>query len=308
MESIFQSKYWEEFKLKTGYQKSYWLDGILILRKDLPLGYSMLYSPLVKESQVAALSDKDFHKTIETICEDNNAIFYRLELDIPKDQFEPPKSFIRAFEEMQPEHTLTLDLTKSADQLLSEMKQKGRYNVRLAAKNELTIIKETDLQHGIDVFFELYSVTAKRHHITYRTKKYFDNFAQTIGQNDLMKIYTAYKVIDGKNTPLASAIIVYSGKTAIYMFGASSDEYKNLMAPYLLHWEIIQEARELGFEEYDFFGVAPDDDPKHAWAGVTRFKKQFGGEVESIMGSYDLVAKPMQYKLFKLAEKIRRHG
>jgi len=92
------------------------------------------------------------------------------------------------------------------------------------------------------------------------------------------------------------------------MFGASSDEYKNLMAPYLLHWEIIQEARELGFEKYDFFGVAPDDDPKHAWAGVTRFKKQFGGEVESIMGSYDLVAKPIQYKLFKLAEKIRRRG
>lgn len=308
MESIFQSKYWEEFKLKTGYQKSYWLDGILILRKDLPLGYSMLYSPLVKESQVAALSDKDFNKTIQTICEDNNAIFYRLELDIPKDQFEPPKAFIRAFEEMQPEHTLTLDLTKSTDQLLAEMKQKGRYNVRLASKNEISIIKETDLQHGVDVFFKLYSFTAKRHHITYRTKNYFDNFAQTIGQNDLMKIYTAYKVIDGKNTPLASAIIVYSGKTAIYMFGASSDEYKNLMAPYLLHWEIIQESKEQGYEKYDFFGIAPDDDPKHAWAGVTRFKKQFGGEVESIMGSYDLVAKPIQYKLFKLAEKIRRRS
>jgi lipid II:glycine glycyltransferase (peptidoglycan interpeptide bridge formation enzyme) len=307
MESIFQSKYWEKFKLKTGYQKSYWLDDILILRKDLPLGYSMLYSPLVKESQVAALSDKDFNKTIQTICEDNNAIFYRLELDVPKDRFELPKSYIRAFEEMQPEHTLTLDLTKNTETLLAEMKQKGRYNVRLAAKNEITIVKETDLQYGIDVFFKLYSVTAKRHHITYRTKSYFDNFAQVVGQNDLMKIYTAYKIIDGKNTPLASAIIVYSGKTAIYMFGASSDEYKNLMAPYLLHWEIIQESQELGSLKYDFFGIAPDDDPKHAWAGVTRFKKQFGGEVESIMGSYDLVAKPMQYKLFKLAEKIRRH-
>jgi lipid II:glycine glycyltransferase (peptidoglycan interpeptide bridge formation enzyme) len=78
------------------------------------------------------------------------------------------------------------------------------------------------------------------------------------------------------------------------------------MAPYLLHWEIILDAKKQNLKEYNFLGVAPNEDQNHPWAGITRFKKQFGGYQADILGSFDLPLKPLEYKLFKFAEKIRR--
>lgn len=314
--SIFQSKEWKEFKLGTGYQKSYWIDNILILQKNLPFGYSMLYSPMVGSEAASILNNelriKEFIGKISTIGKTNKTIFFRLELDIPSDhnsQFTIHNSafgFVKAFEEMQPEHTWVLDLTKTDEELLAGMKQKGRYNIKIAGENEVEIAVSDTLGSELDDFYRLYSATGKRHHIPHRAQSYFSSLLEILGKSGYARVYTAYKRINGKKIPLASAIVVYSGKTAIYMFGSSSDEYKNLMAPYTLHWKIIQDAKERGFEQYDFFGIAPDDNPSHPWAGITRFKKQFGGEQIDIMGSYDLIFKPFQYQLFKIAEKIRR--
>ena len=308
MKNIFQSKYWEEFKLQNGYEKSYWTDNILILQKNLPFGRSLLYSPLVDQNQLKEINKENFQKKIKEIGLANNSIFYRLELDIPKSDKSPlsKKFFAKAFEEMQPEDTLVIDLTKDLSEILAEMKQKGRYNLKIAQKNQINISSTSQKGAELDEFYSLYSKTAKRHNISRRNKKYFDDLIEILGQNSYSSIYTANIKIDDQNFTLASAIIVYTGDKAIYMFGSSSDEYKNLMAPYLLHWQIINDAKNQGFKQYDFFGIAPDDDPKHPWAGVTRFKKQFGGTELSIFGSYDLILKPLEYQLFKIAEKIRR--
>ncbi|MCX6808350.1 MAG: peptidoglycan bridge formation glycyltransferase FemA/FemB family protein [Candidatus Berkelbacteria bacterium] len=320
MNNIFQSSEWEKFKLETGYQKSFWVEDVLILEKKLPLGYSMLYSPMVSKSQVNQLTSKSvsqFSEELKKIANEDNSIFYRLEFDfqdqklihlftdlprlIPK--WGKPIHFRKSFEEMQPEHTLLLDLTLPEDELLAQMKQKGRYNVRVAERNEISI-EESPTE--VENFYKLYAETGQRHKITYRNKRYFENLVEILKEKGYASVYTAYGMIEGKKTPLASAVIVYSGKKAIYMFGASSDEYKNLMAPYLLHWQIIKESKAAGYKYYDFFGIAPDDDPKHPWAGVTRFKKQFGGVQEDTLGSFDLIFKPLQYQVFKIAEKIRR--
>ena len=309
MENIFESHEWEEFKLATGYSKSFRIEDILVLSKKLPLGQSILYSPMVQANQKPS---SNFFEELKKIAKSENAIFYRLELDIEKTESAAPipRAFIKSFEEMQPEHTLVLDLTKSEDEILAQMKQKGRYNIRVAEREQLVISKSETRGKELDDFYKLYSDTGKRHHITYRAKSYFENLLDIVGKNGYICVYTVYlnPPAGGENgeIPLASAIIVYSGTKAIYMFGASSDEYKNIMAPYKLHWEIIKGAKQKRFEIYDFFGIAPDDDPKHAWAGVTRFKRQFGGRQVDILGSYDLPFSPIRYKLFKIAEKIRR--
>ncbi len=314
MQSIFQSKEWEEFKLKTGYQKSYWIDGILVLQKNLPFGHSMLYSPMISQAQLDRIKNselriKQFLQKIRVIAKENNSVFYRLEATVSSIELNSYRliltAFKKAFEEMQPEHTLVLDLTKSEEQLLSGMKQKCRYNIKLAAKNNIEIRKSEE-QSDIDKFYELYFSTAKRHHISCRSKSYFNLLLEILGRSGYAQVYTAEAKIEGKIRTLASAIIVYSGETAVYMFGASSDEYKNLMAPHLLHWQIIQDAKAASYLKYDFFGIAPDDNPKHPWAGITRFKTQFGGEQLDLIGSYDLIIQPLKYQLFKLAEKIRR--
>jgi lipid II:glycine glycyltransferase (peptidoglycan interpeptide bridge formation enzyme) len=78
------------------------------------------------------------------------------------------------------------------------------------------------------------------------------------------------------------------------------------MAPYLLHWELIKEAKEKGLKFYDWWGIAASDDPKDPWAGITRFKKGFGGEMVSYPGTFDYVLKPAGYEFYKLFRFVKR--
>lgn len=305
--SVFQSKEWEEFKLATGYEKSYRINDILILQKKLPLGRSMLYSPLVAEKNYESrIKNNGFIEQIGQIAKENCTIFYRLELNIPiihNSQFTIHKRFYKAFEEMQPENNWVLDLTKSEEELLADMKQKGRYNIKISQNSELKMTSSSEKNSKeLNAFYDQYQNTGKRHRISYRSKSYFEALLEILGGKGYAKAYTVWH---GKN-PLASAIIVLYGKSALYLYGGSSDEERNLMAPYLLHWEIIREAKEAGLKEYNFLGVAPDDNPKHPWAGITRFKKQFGGQQIDIAGCYDLPIRPLEYQAFKIAEKMRR--
>ena len=315
MSSIFQTPEWEKFKLETGYSKSFRADDVLILKKDLPMGRSMLYSPMVPENQEPARSccnaagglrikNNDFWDQIRIFAKAENAIFYRVEFDIPTSYKLEAESWgiKKSFEEMQPEHTLVINLAKSEEEILAQMKQKGRYNIKIAEKNNILVRKT----RNIDNFYDLYGRTGKRHKITFRNKNYFQALLDNLEPKGYGELFEAYGQVEGKETVLASAICTFYKGKAIYLFGASSDEHKNLMAPYKLQWEMIREAMRRQCTTYDFFGIAPEDKPNHPWAGVTRFKKQFGGEEIEIHGSYDKVFKPLGYKLFKIAEKLRR--
>lgn len=307
-ESIFQTPEWEEFKLKTGYQKSYHVEDILVLQKDLPLGFSMLYSPMVSELQYKAIKSKEFVAEIKKIAKECNALFYRLELDIAVNESKTLDSilhtpdFRKSFEEMQPENNWLLDLAQTEEELLANMKQKGRYNIRQGDKAEIKVTYSEKAGREMEAFYAQYSETGKRHNISHRTKKYFDALLEIFGANGQARVYTAWK----DDVALASAVMLYYNKEALYLFGGSSDQMRNLMAPYFLQWQLIKDAKSLGCEKYNFLGVAPNDDPHHPWAGLTLFKKRFGGYQRDIVGCYDLPTKPFLYKLFKIAEKLRR--
>jgi len=315
MNTIFQTKEWEEIKLKTGYQKSFWVDGILVLMKELPLGRSMLYSPMVTSDQVESLKSKvtstKFFDELKAIAKKEKAIFYRLELDVPQlptpnSQLLTSQGFVKAFEEMQPEHTLILDLTDSEEEILAQMKQKGRYNIKVAKKNGVLVTSEDLSEKAVSTFYQLYRQMGKRHRITSRGQEYFSTLLEILSRKGYARVYNASLETEGKEIPLASAIILSFDGRATYLYGGSDNEHKNLMAPYLLHWQAICDAKEAGLKEYDFFGIAPNDDPNHPWGGVTRFKKQFGGNEIAILGSYDLILNKPEYLIFKILEKIRR--
>ena len=345
MPNIFQTGEWAKFKSETGYEKYYEIDGVFVLQKKLPLGRTMLYSPMLSEAQVEGgkLKMESLVEKIKNIAKENKTIFYRAEFDIPSSYNLNPTTYnlVKSFEEMQPEHTLILDITKSDEDILTQMKPKGRYNIKVAEKHGITIKKTRDVTD----FYRLYEQTAKRQRITYRGREYFqkllDNlepkgycelFITTLNNdaeltqktsnchpdspageegsqhfNNLTMSEEVKPTSDSDNIVLAAAIISFYKHRATYLFGASSDEMRGAMAPYGLHWQIISEAKRRGCTEYDFFGIAPDDNPKHPWAGVTSFKKKFGGEEVHLMGSWDLVMRPMEYKVFKLAERLRRH-
>lgn len=304
MSNIFQTPEWAKFKTETGYEKFYEIDGVFVLQKKLPLGRTMLYSPMMSKAQVESgeLKVESLIGKVKQIAKENKSIFYRTEFDIASSYNLSPTSYnlIRAFEEMQPEHTLILNITKNDEDILVQMKQKGRYNIKVAEKHGVTVKKS----RKVEDFYKLYEQTAKRQRITYRNQQYFQKLLDNLEPKGYAELFVACAE---NGQVLAAAIISFYNHRATYLFGASSDEMRNVMAPYLLHWKIIAEAKRRGCNEYDFFGIAPDDNEKHPWAGVTRFKKQFGGRQVDLLGSWDLVMRPVEYKVFKLAEKIRRH-
>ena len=76
------------------------------------------------------------------------------------------------------------------------------------------------------------------------------------------------------------------------------------MAPYVLQWFEITRAKNDGFKYYDFWGIAPNDDPKHPWAGVTRFKKGFGGIIVEYGGTWEKGVS-WKYNLYRILRKLR---
>jgi lipid II:glycine glycyltransferase (peptidoglycan interpeptide bridge formation enzyme) len=300
MATIFQTKEWENFKLSTGYQKSWRVFDVLVLEKKIPLLGSMLYTPVTSRDQTKLATEKIFLDQIRKIAQESKAIFYRLESgeEATTDISLSSSGYIKAFEEMQPEHTLLIDLTRSEDDILAQMKQKGRYNIKIAEKHQVEVATGE-----VSDFYKLYAEMAKRQKITFRDISYFQNLVDKLGKKEYARVFNV-KAPDG--TLLASAIIVFFGGICTYLFGGSTSEHREMMGPYKLHWEVMKEAKRRGCKYYDMFGIAPNEDEKHPWAGVTRFKRQFGGQDFSSLGSWDLVISPIKYKLFKLAEKIRR--
>ncbi|OQA04810.1 MAG: Lipid II:glycine glycyltransferase [bacterium ADurb.Bin400] len=307
--TIFQTEEWAQFKLKTGYSEYLWLGEILVLVKKLALGRTMLYSPMVG-AEIATTIDKKLLSQVSDIGRERKSLFYRLEIDAPQDDFNTnhlhEQGFIKAFEELQPEHTLSLDTTLTETEILSQMKPKGRYNIKVAEKHGVYTTTASTPGKELDAFYDLYSTMAKRQNISYRAKSYFEALLEILGKRGYAKVYLAQVKESDLVVPLAAAIIITYGNKAIYLFGGSSNEFRNLMAPYLLHWQAIKETKAQGVTEYDFFGITNSSDPKHPWSGITRFKRQFGGKEIDLVGSYDKVFRPTEYKLFKIAEKVRR--
>lgn len=198
---------------------------------------------------------------------------------------------------VQPKQNLILDLQKGEEELLAAMHQKTRYNIRLAERHDVRINHESDFE----IFFSLLTATAGRQGIRLHPRRYYESLIGTIPvfsqkrDNLQHRVYAAS--FEGEN--LATALVVYFGNRATYLHGGSGEERGDVMAPYALHWKIIQDAKALGYTEYDFGGV---DDQR--WSGITRFKKGFGGEIEAYPNAHDLVLDPLWYRSYQLAKKI----
>lgn len=156
-----------------------------------------------------------------------------------------------------------------------------------------------DNQDAVRVFHKLYMETVKREGITGRNIDYFYDLVDILGASDCAQVFIAYL----EDQPLASAIVTFYDGVASYLYGGSSREHKEVMAPFAMHWAIIKEAKKRNCHHYDLLGVAPEGDGKHKWAGLTRFKENFGGRNVEIIGSYDKVYDLRWYKLFRAFRK-----
>jgi len=290
--NLLQSKAWEEFEKSQGF-KTFWIDDALLIKNNLPKGKCYLFCPRGPKE-----TTKEFlGKTIE-LAKKENAIFIRIE---PISNIQYPISSLIKTINLNPANTLILDLTKSEGALLSEMKQKTRYNINLAKKKGVEIEVTTDPEKA-KIFFDIMKQTSKRDKFGVHSLKHYEKMLEVLGPKKIIQLYLAK--YDGKY--IAANIVSFFGNTVSYLHGASANEYRNVMAPYLLQWQAIKDAKKGDYRYYDFWGIAPDDSPKHPWAGVTRFKKGFGGEQVDLPGTYDVVISKKWYATYKILRFINR--
>jgi lipid II:glycine glycyltransferase (peptidoglycan interpeptide bridge formation enzyme) len=192
---------------------------------------------------------------------------------------------------MEPRNTLCVDLRPSEAAILSRMKPKGRYNIRLAQKHGVAVIEDpSDL--GLAAFLEIYEATATRQGLRAKPTDYFQKLLFLLSSRHQGSLYFA--TYQGQR--LAAALVVYFGRRATYFFGGSREEYREVMAPYLLHFEIMRAAKAMGHESYDLWGVAPNDDPDHPWHNISVFKRKFGGVPVDLVPTLDHVYDAAAYQ------------
>jgi len=289
--NISQSKEWEEVEKSLG-NKTFWIDNTLIIKKLLPRGMSYFFCPRGPEELT-----EDFARKAIELAKNEMAIFIRIE---PRTLNPISYTLVKSIN-LNPANTLVLDLNKTEEQLSSEMKQKTRYNINLAKKKGVEIEVSSDPQK-VDDFFKIMEQTSKRDGFGIHDIDHYKKLVEVLGPRGMIKVYLAK--FEGRY--IAGNIVSFFGNTVSYLHGASANEYRNVMAPYLLQWQAITDAKKSGFQYYDFWGIAPNDNPKHSWAGVTRFKKSFGGEQLSFPGTYDIVVSKLRYSAYKILRFLNR--
>ena len=322
-----QSSLWYELQKSLGrdclalgvFDNNQLIAGTLLVQYNFPFGkkyFNCIRGPLVKfqmSNSKCQVNDQipmtnvqiQYQKVIQKIVEylhDNykqkNVLFMRIEPPVDRVDF---KNWQKGIEAKQvktawPKKTLILDLGKTEEELLSKMHHKWRYNIRLAERKGVQIEK----CNNIDDFYVLAKETENRDKISFFGKNYFDKLLTILQKNNAGDLFVAKY-----NDQVISAIInVYYGNTAAYFFGASSDKHRNVMPNHLIQWNAIQEAKKRGYQYYDFWGIAENDDPADSWAGVTRFKRGFGGQEIQYGKSYDFVFNGFWYKMYNLARRF----
>jgi peptidoglycan pentaglycine glycine transferase (the first glycine) len=307
---ILQSWAWGELKAGFGWRAGRVAVGSAcaqVLYRPLPAGLgSLAYvprGPLVDfgdEAACRALLDairsqaraqRAFCLKIEPGGEDDPALAGQLRA----------LGFRPSLQAIQPRRTLLVDLDAEPEELLARMKQKTRYNVRLAARRGVTVRPGGEVD--LPAFYRLMEVTARRDGFGIHSRAYYEATHRLFmpeGRGRLLLAETGGQL-------LAGLIVLGFGRSACYLVGASSDERRNLMPTYLLQWEAMLWAREQGYPAYDLWGV-PDEEEGTLEAGfksrsdglwgVYRFKRGFGGRLVRTAGAWDLVYSPLRYRLY----------
>lgn len=203
-------------------------------------------------------------------------------------------------DEIQPRFVFRLDIKdKSEDEVFSAFHQKTRYNIRLATKKGVVIKEGT--REDLKDFHRIMVETGERDSFIIRSLQYFEKMYDEMAPTH-MKLLMAYH----EDKPIAGIIPIMFGNKVWYLYGASSNQHRNLMPNYLLQWTMIKEAIERKADIYDFRGVSGVVDENHPQYGLYRFKKGFNAEFTEFIGEIYIPYKPIVYKLYKFAEKTFR--
>lgn len=317
---LLQTAAWGELKSSFGWRTSRVVTGNVgaqILFRPLFLGLTLAY--IAKGPVHAAVHSTEepgadeweaLWTEIDRECSRERAFFLKVEPDVWEaemgecegaEPFSASPGFRLSSQSIQPKRTLIVDLRGSEDDILAQMKQKTRYNIRLAQKKGVVVRDSADVK----TFHHLMQVTGERdrfgvHSLEYYTRAY--ELFHPQGECELL-------IAEYQGEPLAGLMVFAHGRRSWYLHGASSNQQRERMPTYMLQWEAMRWARARGCQLYDLWGV-PDADEAileegfsrrsdGLW-GVYRFKRGFGGRLMRAAGPWDRVYHPLLYTFYRL--------
>lgn len=246
----------------------------------------------------------NFKHQIKQISKENNCVFARVRPQLKQDEFSKnlfkSLGFIKAPMHLHAELTSQLDITKSEEELMIQMRKGTRYEVRKAIKENIKITASTNPDE-IKKFYELQMQTAKRQKFVPFSYKFLYEQFKIFAKEDKSLLYSAHF----GNKLLAQAFVIFYGKEAVYHYGASTDEGRHYPGAYLIQWEAIREAKKRGMTRYNLWGVAPLEKTNHRFAGLSLFKRGFGGEDFEYFHAQDLTISKPKYLLNYIIESLR---
>jgi len=222
--------------------------------------------------------------SVEEIAEQSGGLGWRIEPRVGLPRPMVLKNWKRAPVDLNPAHSLVIDLRLPPDQILAAMHPKGRYNIRVAARHGVRAVRSNAMQ-DLRRFYSLFAETALRNGFFAEPFGFFINLVTNLFPAGMAELCFAEL---GSET-LAASLVIYYGQRATYLYGGSSSRYRNCMPTYQMHWCAIQSAQQRGCLEYDMYGFDPFEQPDHPYAGFSRFKKQFGGSRFDAIGAHDLI-------------------
>ncbi len=281
------------------------IDGIssLIIRYPLPLKQSYLYVPHGFVGEWREKDMKVFFNEIRKKTHFHKSFFIRI------DPFEKKSEVLgqtlsrfgfKKVNSVQPEETLLLDLALSKEDLLKNMEHDTRYSIRAAEKRGVEVVQASvydEKKKYFDVFWEIFKKTNSRHQLRAYPKKYYEGIFSLEGEcrSEVFCAMVEKRIV-------AVAVVLFFGKRATYLFAASEYGYGRYNAPTFLLWNAICAAKEKNMEIFDFWGIS---NTKKEWAGVTAFKRSFGGYEVQYEGTWDYVLNIPKYVAYSLLKKIK---
>jgi len=200
-----------------------------------------------------------------------------------------------------PRRSWMLDIRPPEEQILSGMKEKWRYNIRLAGRKGVQV-REAGSDADIDAFYNLYQETARRDGIWIHPKEHYATFLKLYGERDAAVLLLA----EYEGMPIAGLIAARCGAVATYMFGASSNRERNRMPNHLLQWTAIRWARERGCAVYDFRAIAEVLDPREDMYSLYQYKQGFGGTSFLTLETHDRPFSAPVYWLYSRLLDVKR--
>lgn len=246
---------------------------------------------------------------LEKLAEEENMIFIKIEPDIDTEEGTDgvllfPKNTRGKLQvsphPLFPDWTQTLTLQQSEEALLSAMKSKTRYNIRLAEKKGVTV-HEVSTDEGFLVFSRLYFETCRRQ----KYHGHSQNYHQIVW-NHMKQSIAHILLAEYRGVPLAAYELFHYQNKLYYPYGGTSDQNRNVMAANLIMWEAIRFGKKMGDREFDMWGsLGPHEKGSSDWSGFTRFKEGYGTRYTHKIGSFDYVISNTQYQMYTVAAKIR---